>query len=351
MNESLNVDDETIFKKGLFVESDENINSQKIAEKQRLEDLYIYQQWRSIGKRITVMYSIQNGSDPPCIVTNVVTYMELNMKQNQKDVALHAKHILPVFFDPKIFAFSQQPVNLDGYPPVKVMFFSGIKVIILGGLSEDHNRLVAWAKVRYLKKMFNDKICIVALSTRNIVANVDMPFEINLKNVADKLQSMATFDPVLIDCCRVKSKYKGSRRVLIFGTGSMLLIGSKTYEELYELYIEACEIAHSHRSVSSTHKGVSQKYEQKKAVLTEDNIRLTNIQIENAFVTKRNKVSKGKKEAVAKIQLDMFDETFETANMISNRVDYMQIENGAIGELNGPKFLPYNDIPMLEYPK
>jgi TATA-box binding protein (TBP) (component of TFIID and TFIIIB) len=265
-------------------------------------------------KRGTVMATICEPPYPPCIVSNVVSYLNLDMTQNQKKVALYAKKKLPVFFDPKIFAFSQQPVCLDGYPPVKLLFFSGRKTTIVGGLSEDHNRLVAWAITRYLRRKFRINISILDFSTKNIVSNVDMPFKINLEKIAEKYDGRAKYEPMLIDCCRVTSRHGGSMVYLVFSTGSILLIGCKTMDQVRLLYIESCEVATENKVTADEQvpRVVSEKYKQKRKLLNPDTVETTNIDIENSMVVKRRKILKSKKsDAVKRVVLEHFDNTYQ----------------------------------------
>src|SRR4029077_18921585 len=81
------------------------------------DEISMFKQKRG-KKRKNVMEIIREGKNPACIVSNVVSYVIFNIRQNQRAVAMCGKDKLPVYFDPKIFAFSQQSVCLAGSPPV-----------------------------------------------------------------------------------------------------------------------------------------------------------------------------------------------------------------------------------------
>lgn len=263
-------------------------------------------------KRGFSMRTISREPYPPCAVSNVVSYMHLDMKQNQKKVALCAKDKLPLFFDPKIFASSQQQVSLKGYPPAKVLFFSRKSQTIVGGISEDHNRLIAWSIVRYLRKKFNADINLESLNIKNIVAHIYMPFRVNLEAVNKEIPSRTEFKPESIDCCRINSIHGSPKVFLIFSTGSILLVGCKSMEELENVYIEACEIATKHKSYEVPSKSISQKYKRKRNILNEDTIHNTNIEIETAMSMKRRKImTSNKHEKVKKVNLETIDELFD----------------------------------------
>jgi TATA-box binding protein (TBP) (component of TFIID and TFIIIB) len=271
-------------------------------------------------KRINVMWSIQIGKYPACIVTNVVSSVILSMVQNQKKVALYAKDKLPVFYDPKIFAFSQQPMCMNGYPAVKMLYFSGKKNTIVGGLSEDHNRLVAIKSTKYLRRIFGVDIRLEDCSTKNIVANVNMPFNIKLDSIQGKILGRANFKQNEIDCCRVKSKYGGSMRILIFNTGSMLLIGSKTEDQLLQLYVEACEIAYDHKTMDDSK--TSQKNSKKRSI-SADVLERANIDITNAIMCKRQKIMNSKRpEKVKQMDLEKFDSEHGINDIKMAMIDY-----------------------------
>lgn len=311
------------------------------------KDGFVHDYFRDINvarmnrKRGGIMATILSPDNmyPPCIVSNVVSYICMDKGQNQKKVALYAKDILPVYFDPKSFAFSQLPSMANTYPPVKLLFFSGEKTTIVGGISEDHNRLTAWNALRRLNIGFNENIKILSFETKNIVANVDMPFKIDLDSIMRSKPGRAVFKPVLINCCRVKSNHGNSMVYLIFHTGSILLIGAKNMQELNLLYLEACETAMKHRETGPTSDSSSKKYNQKKRTLSTEVIEATNQGIENAILNKRRKISKSNRsEANKKISLEHFDRTLEIdKTALVSQAMHEKLSN-AIED--SPKFLP-----------
>lgn len=293
-------------------------------------------------KRGGIMATILSPGNiyPPCIVSNVVSYICMDKAQNQKKVALYAKDKLPVYYDPKNFAFSQQPAFPNGYPPVKLLFFSGEKTTIVGGLSEDHNRLTAWNAIRHINRVFDENIKLLNFETKNIVANVDMPFKIDLDSIMRSKPGRARFKPVLINCCRVKSNHGDSMVYLIFHTGSILLIGAKDMEELRLLYLEACETAVKNRENGPISDASSKKYNQKKRMLSTEIIEATNQNIENAILNKRRKLSKSSRsDANKKVSLEYFDQALEidkTALVSQVIKNYTE----TLPELEGSKFNP-----------
>lgn len=311
-------------------------------------DGFIHDYFRDINiarmnrKRGGIMATIlaPDNMYPPCIVSNVVSYICMDKAQNQIKVALYAKDKLPVYHDPKNFAFSQLPSFPNGYPPVKLLFFSGEKTTIVGGLSEDHNRLTAWNAIRYINDKFQENINLISFETKNIVANVDMPFKIDLDSIMRSKPGRARFKPVLINCCRVKSNHGDSMVYLIFHTGSILLIGAKNMEELRLLYLEACETAVKNRENGPTSDASSKKYNQKKRILSTEVIEATNQSIENAILNKRRKISKSSRsDANKKLSLEYFDQTMgidKTALVTQAIKSYY----GDLPQLEGPKFAP-----------
>lgn len=302
-------------------------------------------------KKGYVMKTIRKEGYPECVVSNVVSYMLLNMKQNQKCMALRAKKKLPVFYDSIIFASSQLQVKVTGYPPVKVLFFSRKSQTIVGGVSEDHNRLVAWSVVMYLRNQFHIDIEMESLTTKNIVAHIYMPFRVNLEAVYADIPGRCEFKPECIDCCRIKSIYGDPIRFLIFGTGSILVVGCRYMSILEKVHVEACDVATKHRSFESTSKSVSQKYKQKKRLLNQDVVRNTNISIENTMSAKRRKIAvSNQSSAVKKVNLEMFDELCDfngSAAMAYRKLLEEESKGKGQKSIEAP-FTPHKS-PYLEY--
>lgn len=292
------------------------------------------------SSKFSIARTIQMDPYPPCAISNVVSYMYLNMKQNQKKIALYAKDKLPLFFDPRIFPSSQQQFKVKGYPVVKILFFSKKSHTIGGGVSEDHNRLIAWSAVKYMRKKFNIDLRIDLLLTRNIVAYVYMTFRINLEAMHTKMRGRSEFKPECIDCCRIKSKYGKPRVFLIFRTGSILLVGSKSEQELAEIYEEACELAFSFKSTEKNTKATSRQ-KLKRKFLHEDSIRSTNIEIETAMGMKRRKVTRNTKNGLLnELNLEMFDDMYDFESSASTAYLQMMKKESEKEKNNEPEIFP-----------
>lgn len=277
------------------------------------EDMMDYMSPLERGERKTViMKSIHRAPYPPCAISNVVSHLYVAFKQNQRKMALYAKKKMPVFFDPKIFASSQTQFKIKGYPAVKATFFSRRSQTLTGGVSEDHNRLIAWSIMGYIKKKFGVDVKMSHVVTKNIVAHVYMTHGVNLLGVYTEIPDRCEYKPECIDCCRITSTFGKPRVFLIFSTGAVLLVGNKSMAEVEELYVEACELASKYKTTDKNGKAMAQKYKQKRRMVHEEAVKTTNIEIETAMGMKRRKVSGVAKHNIVKsTSLGLYDDMFD----------------------------------------
>lgn len=219
---------------------------------------------------------IQFGDFPQCVIGNVVSTFSINVSLNQKKLALYGKKKIPCYYEPKTFASTQINIMADGYPRVKMLLFPGPKQVIVGGKSEEHSRMMAWKTVQFINNLLDDPVEMENFLIKNMVANIYMPFGIDIEKIEKKIGGRATFTPGEIHCCRLRSEKNNDMVILFFNTGSILLTGFKDDEQKHALYMEACNVAYRFQISEEERRKIIDNYKKKKESTSADVIKAMN---------------------------------------------------------------------------
>lgn len=241
--------------------------------------------------------TIRKEGLPPCTVGNVVATFSLgDLAQNQRKIALDAKDIMPTYFDPSGFVSLRHRIMMRGYPQVKVMSFRGPKVVIVGGKSVAHCRLMACKYVEFIREKFHVDARMKDFESYNIVSNIHMKeneededFAVDLEGISEDLGPRAVFNPKKIMCCRVHSEKRPKEVSLYFSTGKILITGARSEADIPELHEESCRIAKKHNK-----RGGSKTFK-KKNILNIENINKINRNIGTMYMQLESKIDKKSK--------------------------------------------------------
>lgn len=218
-------------------------------------------------RTIDLVMKVKIDPYPVCTVGNVVSTFKIpGAVQNQRKLCLYGKKVTPCYFDPKIFAHSQTSIRINEFPKVKVLGFPSETALMAGGKSDEHNRLMAWKYVNFLQEVYGIKSAsVVGFMNKNMVANVRVPFWVNLKKLEQHIGSdRASFLPIDIKCCKVISAKNSSVTLMFFTAGSILITGFNGDEQFVESYLEGCELAYGHKLSDKKKKEYMDKYQKKR---------------------------------------------------------------------------------------
>jgi len=269
---------------------------------------------------------IQIDPYPTGVVGNVVSTFSIpGGAQNQRKIALYAKDILPCYFDPRIFAHTQITVMIDGYQKVKVLGFPSEKILMVGGKSEEHNRMLALKFVNHMQvKMNMPHITMKDFRLKNMVASVKVPFCIDLKKLEDLVGGRATYQPMDIHCCRVISAINPTMVTLFFMAGSFLMTGFKGEEQRNQLYLESCEWAYKCVMADRKKKEFMDKYQKKRKSSSLQNVVETNrelSEINKEELRNAKKIRNKKKREIQKEIYGSGQRGEEYINILNNNND------------------------------
>jgi transcription initiation factor TFIID TATA-box-binding protein len=175
---------------------------------------------------------------PECTIANVVSTYKLGVVLNLKKMALCLKPVLQPQYNPLNFAAMALNIRTKDLPPTMALIFSTSNVVHTGAKSEDHSRMMAWALVYYLNKFLGIPAWVHDFFVRNIVCHFKVGFPVNVEDLAAELGSRATFIPRRIHSCRIRFLEDESRVCLMYPSGSGVLTGSKTRNEVIGPYKE-----------------------------------------------------------------------------------------------------------------
>jgi TATA-box binding protein (TBP) (component of TFIID and TFIIIB) len=176
---------------------------------------------------------------PDCTLANVVSTYNLGVLFNLRKMAYFLKPTLQCQFNPLNFAAMSLTIRTKWLPPTTVLIFSSSNTVHTGSRSEDHARQSAWALVYYLNKHLGIPATLHDFQIRNLVSNFRAGFKVDLAKLAADLGSRATFTPNKIHSCRIRCIRNPKRVCLMYPSGSGVLTGTKTRDEIIEWYKES----------------------------------------------------------------------------------------------------------------
>jgi transcription initiation factor TFIID TATA-box-binding protein len=200
----------------------------------------------TISSIIQLLNEVKLESYPTCQMVNVVSTYSLGVRLNLQAIALMYKHVMPIVFNPDRFAAAALSVKTKNLPPTKVLLFSSGNVVHTGAKTEEHSRTSGWALAYFFNKFLGIPATLIDFRIRNIVGHFSLGYAVDLDGLSTKLGARATFEPERIQSCRIRSKDDVKLVALVYFTGSAVVTGAKTRDDMIKNYKETVDTCKDH---------------------------------------------------------------------------------------------------------
>ncbi|KAM3147765.1 hypothetical protein pb186bvf_000093 [Paramecium bursaria] len=137
-------------------------------------------------------------------------------------------------------------------PKSTALIFEAGKMVITGTKSIDQSRDAAQKFAKSIEKVNKIKINIVTVQTSNIVANSQLPYEVNLIKINEdkQLQGSINYDRQAFPGLIYKMQ-NPKLAALIFFSGKIVFTGAKNEHQIKKAYCTLTEILKKHESIKT----------------------------------------------------------------------------------------------------
>jgi transcription initiation factor TFIID TATA-box-binding protein len=191
---------------------------------------------------------IQDGDLPKCYMVNVVCTYNLGVRLNLRKIALYKKDKLQCKFNPVKFAAMTLTVKTKWLAPTTALVFSSSNIVHTGAKTEEHARQSAWALTYYFNKFLEIPVSLTKFKITNIVSHFNVGYKVDLKTLAAEIGARATFEPNMIQSCRVRDKDDPKLVCLVYHSGAVVVTGAKKRKHVKNQYRLIGDICKRHRS-------------------------------------------------------------------------------------------------------
>lgn len=159
---------------------------------------------------------------PPVRILNVIVSSKVD---SGLDIELLANKLHQAVYDPEVFPgliYRRQK------PKATIIMFSTGKITSVGSRSERAARHSLNLMARYIRRLTRKNVALSKISTENVVAMSDVGCAVDVEKAVER-KIKGTYDPEQFPgfICRLKN----SVTVLIFSSGKIICVGSKSEYE------------------------------------------------------------------------------------------------------------------------
>jgi len=162
------------------------------------------------------------------VLQNVVSTVNLGVKLNLKNIALHARN---AEYNPKRFAAVIMRIR---EPKTTALIFASGKMVCTGAKSEEQSKLAARRYARIVQKV-GFAVQFQEFKIQNIVGSCDVKFPIKLEGLVYHHPNYSSYEPELFPGL-IYRMVKPKIVLLIFVSGKIVLTGAKKRDDIYEAF-------------------------------------------------------------------------------------------------------------------